>query len=69
MAGKHATEAEADDHEHSIRGTPQPSWCKTRQTLEVLRTRIGFILPIVVVREGPRSHRPALDEPADSAKK
>ena len=53
MAGKDATDAEAGDHEDSIRETLATILEQTRQTLELLRTLIGFIVPIVGDREGP----------------
>jgi hypothetical protein len=53
MAGKDATEAEAGDHEDSIRDTLATILEQTRQTLELLRTLIGLIVPIVGDREGP----------------
>jgi len=53
MAGKDATEAEAGDHEDSIRETLATILEQTRQTLELLRTLIGLIVPIVGDREGP----------------
>jgi hypothetical protein len=55
MAGKDAIEAEAGDHEDSIRETLATILEQTRQTLELLRTLIGLIVPIVGDREGPRS--------------
>jgi hypothetical protein len=53
MAGKDATEAEAGDHEDSIRETLAIIQDQSRQTLELLRTLIGLIVPIVGDREGP----------------
>ena len=53
MAGKDATEAEAGDHMDSIRETLATILEQTRQTLELLRTLIGLIVPIVGDREGP----------------
>lgn len=53
MAGKDATDAEAADHEDSIRETLATILEQTRQTLELLRTLIGLIVPIVGDREGP----------------
>ena len=53
MAGKGATDAEAGDHEDSIRETLTTILEQTRQTLELLRTLIGLIVPIVGDREGP----------------
>ena len=53
MAGKDATEAEAGDNEDSIRDTLATILEQSRQTLELLRTLIGLILPIVGDREGP----------------
>jgi hypothetical protein len=53
MAGKDATEGEAGDHEDSIRETLATILEQTRQTLELLRTLIGLIVPIVGDREGP----------------
>ena len=53
MAGKDATEAKAGDHEDSIRETLATILEQTRQTLELLRTLIGLIVPIVGDREGP----------------
>ena len=51
MAGRDATEAEAGDHDiREILATIQE---QSRQTLELLRTLIGFIVPIVGDREGP----------------
>jgi hypothetical protein len=51
MAAKDASEAEAADHEiREILATIQE---QNRQTLELLRTLIGFIVPIVGDREGP----------------
>ena len=51
MAGRDATEAEAGDHDiREILATIQE---QSRQTLELLRTLIGLILPIVGDREGP----------------
>ena len=53
MAGKDATDAEAGDHEDSIRETLATILEQTHQTLELLRTLIGLIVPIVGDREGP----------------
>jgi hypothetical protein len=53
MAGKDATESDACDHEDSIRETLATIQEQSRQTLELLRTLIGLILPIVGDREGP----------------
>ena len=53
MAGKDATDAVAGDHEDSIRETLATLLEQTRQTLELLRTLIGLIVPIVGDREGP----------------
>jgi hypothetical protein len=53
MAGKDATDVEAADHEDSIRETLATILEQTRQTLELLRTVIGLIVPIVGDREGP----------------
>ena len=53
MAGKGATDAEAGDHEDSIRETLATIQDQSRQTLELLRTLIGLIVPIVGDREGP----------------
>jgi len=53
MAGKDAAEAEAGDHEDSIRETLATIQDQSRQTLELLRTLVGLILPIVGDREGP----------------
>ena len=53
MAAKDATEPEAGDHEDSIRETLATIQEQGRQTLELLRTLIGLILPIVGDREGP----------------
>jgi len=53
MAAKDAPEAEAGDHEDSIRETLATILEQSRQTLELLRTLIGLILPIVGDREGP----------------
>jgi hypothetical protein len=53
MAGKDPTDAEAGDHEDSIRETLATILEQTRQTLELLRTLIGLIVPIVGDREGP----------------
>jgi hypothetical protein len=53
MAGKDATESDAGDHEESIRETLATILEQTRQTLELLRTLIGLIVPIVGDREGP----------------
>ena len=53
MAGKGATDAEAGDHEDSIRDTLATILEQTRQTLELLRTLIGLFVPIVGDREGP----------------
>ena len=53
MAGKDATDAVAGDHEDSIRETLATILEQTRQTLELLRTLIGLIVPIVGDREGP----------------
>jgi len=53
MAGKDATDAEAGDHEDSIRETLATILEQTRHTLELLRTLIGLIVPIVGDREGP----------------
>ena len=53
MAGKDAIEAEAGNHEDSIRETLATILEQTRQTLELLRTLIGLIVPIVGDREGP----------------
>ena len=53
MAGKDATDAEAGDHEDSIRESLATILEQTRQTLELLRTLIGLIVPIVGDREGP----------------
>lgn len=49
MAGEDAT----DDHEDSIRETLATIQDQSRQTLELLRTLIGLIVPIVGDREGP----------------
>ena len=51
MAAKDASEAEAVDHD--IRGTLAIIQEQSRKTLELLRTLIGFIVPIVGDREGP----------------
>ena len=51
MAAKDASEAEAADHD--IRETLATIQGQSRQTLELLRTLIGFILPIVGDPEGP----------------
>ena len=53
MAAKDATEAEAGDREDSIRETLAIIQDQSRQTLELLRTLIGLIVPIVGDREGP----------------
>ena len=53
MAGKDATDAEAGDHEDSIRETLATILEQSRQTLDLLRTLIGLIVPIVGDREGP----------------
>jgi hypothetical protein len=53
MAAKDATEAEAGDHEDSIRETLATILEQSRQTLDLLRTLIGLIVPIVGDREGP----------------
>jgi hypothetical protein len=53
MAAKDATEPEAGDHEDSIRETLATILEQSRQTLDLLRTLIGLILPIVGDREGP----------------
>ena len=53
MAGKGATDAEAGDHEDRIRETLATIQDQSRQTLELLRTLIGLIVPIVGDREGP----------------
>ena len=51
MAARDATEAEVGDHDiREILATIQE---QSRQTLELLRTLIGFIVPIVGDREGP----------------
>ena len=51
MTGRDATEAEASDHDiREILATIQE---QSRQTLELLRTLIGLIVPIVGDREGP----------------
>jgi hypothetical protein len=52
-AAKDATEAETGDHEDSIRDTLATILEQSRQTLDLLRTLIGLILPIVGDREGP----------------
>ena len=51
MAGENATEAETADHD--IRETLATIQDQSRQTLELLRTLIGFIVPILGDREGP----------------
>jgi len=51
MAGQDATEAEAADQD--IRETLATIQDQSRQTLELLRTLIGLIVPIVDDREGP----------------
>ena len=51
MAAKDASEAEAADHD--IRETLATIQGQSQQTLELLRTLIGFILPIVGDPEGP----------------
>ena len=51
MAEKDATEAEVADHD--IRETLATIQDQSRQTLELLRTLIGFIVPILGDREGP----------------
>jgi outer membrane protein TolC len=51
MAGKDATGAEVVDHD--IRETLAAIQDQSRQTLELLRTLIGLLLPIVGDREGP----------------
>jgi hypothetical protein len=53
MAGKDATDAEAGDHEDGIRETLATIQEQSQQTLKLLRTLIGLILPIVGDREGP----------------
>ena len=53
MEREHANATEADDHD-STRGTLATIEDQTRQTLELLRTLINLILPIVGDREGPR---------------
>ena len=53
MAEKHASEAEVEDHEDSVRETLAAILEQTRQTLELLRTLIALIVPIVGDREGP----------------
>ena len=53
MAGEDATKSDAGDHEDSIRETLAIIQDQSRQTLELLRTLIGLILPIVGDREGP----------------
>lgn len=53
MAGKDATESDAGDQEDGIRETLATIQEQSRQTLELLRTLIGLILPIVGDREGP----------------
>ena len=53
MAGEDATKSDAGDHEDSIRETLAIIQDQSRQTLELLRTLIGRILPIVSDREGP----------------
>ena len=51
MAGRDASQADAADHDiQEILATIQD---QTRQTLELLRTLIGLIVPIVGDREGP----------------
>ena len=51
MAGRDASQADAADHDiREILATIQD---QTRQTLELLRTLIGLIVPIVGDREGP----------------
>ena len=47
MAGEDATKSDAGDHEDSIRETLAIIQDQSRQTLELLRTLIGLILPIV----------------------
>src|ERR1700738_3434181 len=47
MAAKDAPEAEAGDHEDSTRETLATILEQSRQTLDLLRTLIGLILPIV----------------------
>ena len=51
MAAKDASEAEAADHD--IRDTLATIQEQSRQTLELLRTLVGLIVPIVGDREGP----------------
>jgi inosine-uridine nucleoside N-ribohydrolase len=51
MAGGNPTEAVTADHE--IRETLATIQDQSRQTLELLRTLIGLIVPIVGDREGP----------------
>jgi len=51
MAEKDATEAEVADQD--IRETLATIQDQSRQTLELLRTLIGLIVPIVGDREGP----------------
>ena len=51
MAGKDATDPEAADHD--IRQALATIQEQSRQTLELLRTLVGLIVPIVGDREGP----------------
>jgi hypothetical protein len=51
MAGENPTEAVTADHD--IRETLAIIQDQSRQTLELLRTLIGLIVPIVGDREGP----------------
>ena len=51
MAGENPTEAVTADHD--IRETLATIQDQSRQTLELLRTLIGLIVPIVGDREGP----------------
>jgi inosine-uridine nucleoside N-ribohydrolase len=51
MAGEGPTEAVTADHD--IREALATIQDQSRQTLELLRTLIGFLLPIVGDREGP----------------
>ena len=52
MAEEYATESEADDHD-GVRAILTTIESQTRQTLELLRTLIGLVVPMVDDRDGP----------------
>jgi hypothetical protein len=52
MAEEYATESEADDHD-GVRAILTTIENQTRQTLELLRTLIGLVVPMVDDRDGP----------------